>query len=153
MEEATFLTKFAKSVTVVHRRDSLRASQVMQDRAKANPKIKFHWNAQVTRLLGEDHLTGLQLTDTVTGATSELAVEGLFIAVGHRPNSELFKGQLDMEDSGYLKTQGVITNVPGVFAAGDVQDSRYRQAITSAGSGCEAALEAQHYLAEHHSAD
>jgi thioredoxin reductase (NADPH) len=150
MEEATFLTKFAKSVTVIHRRDSLRASQVMQDRAKANPKIKFHWNAQVTSLLGQDHLTGVELTDTVTAAKSELAIEGLFIAIGHKPNSELFKGQLDMHPNGYLKTQGVITNIPGVYAAGDVQDARYRQAITSAGSGCMAALEAQHFLAEHH---
>jgi thioredoxin reductase (NADPH) len=152
MEEATFLTKFAKSVTIVHRRDTLRASQVMQDRAKANPKIKFHWNAEVIELTGQDKLGGVVLKDTRTGQTSELAIEGLFFAIGHKPNSELVTGQLDIDDKGYIKTNGVVTNVPGVFAAGDVQDPRYRQAVTSAGSGCMAALEAQHFLETHHEA-
>lgn len=149
MEEAIFLTNFAKSVTVIHRRDTLRASQVMQDRAKANPKIKFHWNAQVVDLDGEEKLTGVTLKDTVTGDTSKLAVDGLFIAIGHKPSSELFVGQLELRDDGYIKTTGVATSVPGVYAAGDVQDSRYRQAITSAGTGCMAALDAQHFLEEH----
>lgn len=150
MEEATFLTKFAKSVTVIHRRDTLRASQVMQDRAKANPKIKFHWNAAVSGLVGDQKLEALELTDTVTGAKSKMPIDGLFIAIGHKPNSDLFKGQLDIDDKGYIKTQGVTTSVQGVFAAGDVQDPRYRQAITSAGSGCMAALDAQHFLEAHH---
>jgi thioredoxin reductase (NADPH) len=146
MEEATFLTNFASSVTIIHRRDQLRASKVMQDRAKANPKIKFHWNAQVTGLHGDNKLTGATLTDTVTGKTSQLAIDGLFIAIGHQPNSELFTGQLDLDTAGYIKTKGVATSVPGVYACGDVQDSRYRQAVTSAGTGCMAALEAQHFL-------
>lgn len=150
MEEAIFLTKFANSVTVIHRRDSLRASQVMQDRAKANPKIKFHWNAQVTGLKGTDHLTAVELTDTTNGTTSELTLDGVFIAIGHRPNSEVFKGHVDIDDKGYIQTNGVQTNVPGVFAAGDVQDPRYRQAITSAGSGCMAALDAERFLEQHH---
>ena len=150
MEEATFLTKFAKSVTVIHRRDTLRASQVMQDRAKANPKIKFIWNAAVSALKGEQKLEALELTDTKTNEKRDLPIDGLFIAIGHKPNSDLFAGQLDIDDKGYIKTQGVITSVEGVFAAGDVQDPRYRQAITSAGSGCMAALEAQHFLEAHH---
>jgi len=151
MEEAIFLTNFAASVTVIHRRDKLRASKVMQDRAMANPKIKFQWNTQVTDLVGEKKLTALQLKDTVTGATSTRDIDGLFIAIGHVPNSELFAGQLDLHPNGYVKTQGVGTNIPGVFACGDVQDSRYRQAVTSAGSGCMAALDAQRFLEEHHS--
>ncbi|HEY6736575.1 MAG TPA: thioredoxin-disulfide reductase [Candidatus Saccharimonadia bacterium] len=150
MEEAIFLTKFANSVTVIHRRDTLRASQVMQDRAKANPKIKFHWNAQITALQGDGQLTGLELTDTQSGAKSQLPIDGLFIAIGHKPNSELFKGQLDIDDKGYVKTTGVTTSVPGVFAAGDVQDPRYRQAVTSAGTGCMAALDAEKFLEQHH---
>jgi thioredoxin reductase (NADPH) len=152
MEEATFLTKFAKSVTIIHRRDTLRASQVMQDRAKADPKIKFHWNAQLTALRGTDKLEGVTLKDTVTDEISEMALDGLFIAIGHRPTSELFKGQLELDAGGYIVTTGVATSVPGVFAAGDVQDPRYRQAVTSAGSGCMAALDAQHFLEAHHEA-
>ncbi len=148
MEEAIFLTNFAASVTVIHRRDALRASKVMQDRAMANPKIKFQWNSQVVGLDGEQKLTGLQLKDTVTGATSSLVVDGLFIAIGHQPNSELFVGQLDTHPDGYIVTTGAITSVPGVYACGDVQDSRYRQAITSAGTGCMAALDAQRFLEE-----
>jgi thioredoxin reductase (NADPH) len=152
MEEATFLTKFANSVTIVHRRDTLRASQVMQDRAKSNPKIKWHWNAEVVGLEGQDKLAGLKLRDTVTGAESQMPVEGLFIAIGHKPNSDIFKGQLDLTSAGYIVTDGVKTSKLGVYAAGDVQDPFYRQAVTSAGTGCMAALEAQHYLEQHHQA-
>jgi len=148
MEEAIFLTSFAKTVTVIHRRDQLRASMVMQDRAKSNPKIKFLWNTQVVGLEGEDRLAGLKLKNTQDGSTSELAIDGLFIAIGHQPNSELFKGQLDLHPNGYIVTEGAKTSVPGVYAAGDVQDSRYRQAITSAGTGCMAALDAQRFLEE-----
>ena len=148
MEEAIFLTNFAATVTVIHRRDALRASKVMQDRAKANPKIKFQWNSQVVGLDGEARLESLELKDTVTGQVTTRKVDGLFIAIGHVPNSELFAGQLDLHPNGYVKTQGVSTNVPGVFACGDVQDSRYRQAVTSAGTGCMAALDAQHFLEE-----
>jgi thioredoxin reductase (NADPH) len=146
MEEATFLTKFADSVTIIHRRDKLRASKIMQDRAFANPKIKFRWNAQVVGLEGGDKLTGARLKDTVTGRESTLALDGLFIAIGHQPSSELFVGQLDMDEAGYIKTDGAKTSVPGVFACGDVQDRVYRQAVTSAGTGCMATLDAQHYL-------
>jgi thioredoxin reductase (NADPH) len=150
MEEGLFLTKFADSVTIIHRRDSLRASQIMQDRAKANPKIKFHWNATVQAINGAEVLESVTLRDTKSGATSQLKLDGLFIAIGHQPSSELFKGQLDMDPAGYLKTTGVATSVPGVFAAGDVADPRYRQAVTSAGTGCMAALDAQHFLENHH---
>jgi thioredoxin reductase (NADPH) len=150
MEEALFLTNFAASVTVIHRRDALRASKVMQDRAMANPKIKFQWNTQVTGLVGKEKLTALELKDTVTGETSRRGIDGLFIAIGHVPNTELFVDQLELHPNGYIKTHGVSTSVPGVYAAGDVQDFRYRQAVTSAGTGCMAALEAQHFLEEHH---
>ncbi len=142
MEEAIFLTNFASSVTVIHRRDTLRASKVMQDRAMANPKIKFQWNTQVVGIEGEKKLSGLELKDTVTGELSRREFDGLFIAIGHQPNSELFVDQLDTRPDGYLVTHGVLTSVPGVYACGDVQDSRYRQAVTSAGTGCMAALEA-----------
>lgn len=146
MEEAIFLTNFANSVTVIHRRDTLRASKVMQDRAFANDKIKFHWNAQVKALNGKDKLESALLRDTVTGKESTHPFDGIFIAIGHKPNSETFSGELDLDDTGYIKTVGVKTSVPGVFAAGDVQDKLYRQAITSAGTGCMAALDAQHFL-------
>jgi thioredoxin reductase (NADPH) len=147
IEEATFLSRFARSVTVVHRRDSLRASKVMEQRAQADPKIKWRWNAEVTGLLGEGKLAGLQLRDTQTGATDELAVTGLFIAIGHLPNSGLFEDQVTLDAAGYITTDDTRTNLPGVFACGDVQDPHYRQAITSAGSGCIAALNAQNWLA------
>ena len=150
MEEAIFLTNFASTVTVVHRRDTLRASKVMQDRAMANPKIKFRWNAQIAGINGDKILESVQLKDTVTGEISKLNTHGLFIAIGHQPNSELFVDQLALHSSGYVKTTGAFTNVPGVYAAGDVQDSRYRQAITSAGTGCMAALDAQRFIEEHH---
>jgi thioredoxin reductase (NADPH) len=149
MEEATFLSRFAKSVTVVHRRDQLRASKTMQDRAFADPKISFAWNSEVAEIHGDEKLSGLTLRDTVTGVTRELAVTGLFIAVGHDPRTALFDGQLELDAEGYLKVDApsTRTNVPGVFAAGDVVDHTYRQAITAAGTGCAAALDAERYLA------
>ncbi|MET7861240.1 thioredoxin-disulfide reductase [Streptomyces sp. NPDC005318] len=148
MEEATFLSRFAKSVTIVHRRDSLRASKAMQERAFADPKIKFAWDSEVAGVHGEQKLSGLTLRNTKTGETSELAVTGLFIAVGHDPRTELFKGQLDLDDEGYLKVDApsTRTNLTGVFGAGDVVDHTYRQAITAAGTGCSAALDAERFL-------
>ncbi|WP_030193329.1 thioredoxin-disulfide reductase [Streptomyces sp. NRRL S-87] len=149
MEEATFLSRFAKSVTIVHRRDSLRASKAMQERAFADPKIKFAWDSEVAEIHGEQKLSGLTLRNTKTGETSELPVTGLFIAVGHDPRTELFKGQLDLDAEGYLKVDApsTRTNVTGVFGAGDVVDHTYRQAITAAGTGCSAALDAERFLA------
>ncbi|MFF9346597.1 thioredoxin-disulfide reductase [Streptomyces sp. NPDC014734] len=149
MEEATFLSRFAKSVTIVHRRDALRASKAMQDRAFADPKIKFAWDSEVAEVHGEQKLSGLTLRNTKTGETSELAVTGLFIAVGHDPRTELFKGQLELDDEGYLKVDApsTRTNLSGVFGAGDVVDHTYRQAITAAGTGCSAALDAERFLA------
>ncbi|MEV8226160.1 thioredoxin-disulfide reductase [Streptomyces sp. NPDC079167] len=149
MEEATFLSRFAKSVTIVHRRDSLRASKAMQDRAFADPKIKFAWNSEVATVHGDQKLSSLTLRNTQTGETSELPVTGLFIAVGHDPRTELFKGQLDLDDEGYLKVDApsTRTNLKGVFGAGDVVDHTYRQAITAAGTGCSAALDAERFLA------
>jgi thioredoxin reductase (NADPH) len=149
MEEATFLTKFADSVTIVHRRDQFRASQIMADRALANDKIKVAWNSVVTGVNGTDKVSGVTVRDVTTGAESELPVTGLFIAIGHDPRSQLFAGQVDMDDEGYLKVEAPSsrTNLAGVFAAGDVVDHTYRQAITAAGTGCVAALDAQHYLA------
>jgi thioredoxin reductase (NADPH) len=147
IEEALFLTKFANTVTLIHRRDELRASKIMQDRARANDKIRFQWNSRVVELHGEDKLEGIDVEDTVTGARSRLPVTGLFVAIGHRPNTDLFKGQVAMEDTGYLITgPGTATNVEGVFACGDVQDHTYRQAITAAGSGCMAAIDAERWL-------
>ncbi|MFJ4825907.1 thioredoxin-disulfide reductase [Streptomyces bacillaris] len=149
MEEATFLSRFAKSVTIVHRRDTLRASKAMQDRAFADPKIKFAWDSEVAEVRGDQKLSGLVLRNTKTGETSELPVTGLFIAVGHDPRTELFKGQLELDDEGYLKVEApsTRTNLTGVFGAGDVVDHTYRQAITAAGTGCSAALDAERYLA------
>ncbi len=148
IEEATFLTKFAEKVTIIHRRDELRASKIMQDRAFANAKIDFLWNHTVTEIHGADQVEGLQVTSTVDGSVSDLDVTGVFVAIGHRPNTDLFTGMLDMEDSGYLVTQpgSSYTNVDGVFACGDVQDHTYRQAITAAGSGCMAAIDAERWL-------
>ncbi|MEU8830225.1 thioredoxin-disulfide reductase [Streptomyces sp900116325] len=148
MEEATFLSRFAKSVTIVHRRDSLRASKAMQERAFADPKIKFAWDSEVAGVHGEQKLSGLTLRNTKTGETSELPVTGLFIAVGHDPRTELFKGQLDLDDEGYLKVSApsTRTNLTGIFGAGDVVDHTYRQAITAAGTGCSAALDAERFL-------
>ncbi|MFG2284713.1 thioredoxin-disulfide reductase [Streptomyces sp. NPDC048595] len=149
MEEATFLSRFAKSVTVVHRRDTLRASKAMQDRAFADPKIKFVWDSEVAEIHGESKLSGLTLRNIKTDETSELPVTGLFIAIGHDPRTELFKGQLTLDDEGYLKVEApsTRTNLQGVFAAGDVVDHTYRQAITAAGTGCSAALDAERFLA------
>lgn len=149
MEEATFLSRFAKSVTIVHRRDSLRASKAMQDRAFADPKIKFAWDSEVAIVHGDQKLSSLTLRNTRTGETSELPVTGLFIAVGHDPRTELFNGQLDLDDEGYLKVEApsTRTNLKGVFGAGDVVDHTYRQAITAAGTGCSAALDAERFLA------
>jgi thioredoxin reductase (NADPH) len=150
LEEALFLTKFAKSVTLVHRRDELRASKIMQERAVANDKIHFLWNSRVVELKGDTKLEGAIVEDTITGERSDLDVSGLFVAIGHRPNTDLFKGQVDMEDTGYLITgPGSATNVDGVFACGDVQDHTYRQAITAAGSGCMAAIDAERWLEAH----
>lgn len=152
IEEATFLTKFATKVTLVVRRDVLRASKIMQQRAVNNPKIEIRWNSQVTELFGQEKLAGVGLIDTVTGEKSKLDVTGLFVAIGHRPNTDLFKGILDMEDSGYLKTKpgSSYTNIAGVFACGDVQDHTYRQAITAAGSGCMAAIDCERWLESQH---
>ena len=152
LEEAQFLTKFASKVTLIHRRDTLRASKIMQDRAIANEKIEFLWNAQVTKVLGQEKVEGVEVTDTVNGAVSTLPVTGVFVAIGHRPNTYLFKGVLDMADSGYLTTQpgSTYTNIPGVFACGDVQDHVYRQAITAAGSGCMAAIDCERWLEAQH---
>ena len=152
VEEATFLTKFASKVTLIHRRDSLRASKIMQDRALNNPKIEMRWNSAVTELIGTDQLEGIRLRDTVTGQESSMDVAGLFIAIGHRPNTDVFSGVLDMEDSGYLITRpdSTYTNVPGVFACGDEKDHVYRQAITAAGSGCMAAIDAERWLEAQH---
>ncbi|MFH8787363.1 thioredoxin-disulfide reductase [Streptomyces roseoverticillatus] len=149
MEEATFLSRFAKSVTVVHRRDTLRASKAMQERAFADPKISFVWDSEVAEIHGENKLSGLTLRNLKTGETSELPVTGLFIAIGHDPRTELFKGQLELDDEGYLKVEApsTRTNLTGVFAAGDVVDHTYRQAITAAGTGCSAALDAERFLA------
>jgi len=149
MEEANFLTRFAETVTVVHRRDSLRASRIMADRAAANPKISFAWNSEVAAIHGDSKVTGLTLRDTVTGATREVEATGLFIAVGHEPRSELVRDQVELDENGYVLTDGrsTRTNLAGVFAAGDVVDHVYRQAITAAGTGCQAALDAERYLA------
>ena len=153
IEEAMFLTKFASKVTLIHRRHELRASKIMQDRAFANPKIEFLWNHTVSRIIGDTQVTGVEVTNTVDGSVSELAVTGVFVAIGHSPNTDLFKGILDMEDNGYLVTLtgSTYTNIDGVFACGDVQDHTYRQAITAAGSGCMAAIDAERWLeAQHH---
>ncbi|TLG18007.1 thioredoxin-disulfide reductase [Nocardia cyriacigeorgica] len=150
MEEATFLTKFASSVTVVHRRDEFRASRIMLERAKANEKIRFVTNAEVLRVNGDTSVTSLTLRDTRTGETSELAATGMFVAIGHDPRSELVRGQVELDDEGYVKVAdpSTATAVPGVFAAGDLVDHTYRQAITAAGTGCRAAIDAERWLAE-----
>ena len=148
VEEATFLTKFARSVTIIHRRDELRASKIMAARALSNDKIRFAWNSQVTAIHGDAKVSGVTLTDTVTGETRELAITGLFVAIGHDPRNELVQGVIDLDAEGYVLVDGrtTRTNVAGVFACGDLVDHTYRQAITAAGSGCAAALDAEHYL-------
>ena len=152
IEEASFLTKFASKVTLIHRRDSFRASKIMQDRALNNPKIEMLWNTAVTDIVGKDQLESISLKNTVTGAESSMNVAGLFIAIGHRPNTDVFKGVIDMEDSGYLITRpdSTYTNIEGVFACGDVKDHVYRQAITAAGSGCMAAIDTERWLEHQH---
>ncbi len=156
MEEATYLTKHAARVTVIHRRDSLRASKVMQERARKNPKIDFIWDTTVAEVVGTNaaghkKLTGLKLKNLKTGLVTDFACDGLFIAIGHQPTTSLFKGILEMDEVGYLITKGraTATNIPGVFAAGDVADPTYRQAVTAAGSGCQAAIDAERFLAHH----
>jgi thioredoxin reductase (NADPH) len=153
-EEASFLTRFASKLYLVHRRDALRASKIMQDRVLSNPKIEMVWNKTVARVEGskQDGVTGLVLTDTTTGAESNLATDALFVAIGHTPNSKLFEGQLDMDENGYLlhEANSAATNTPGVFVCGDVQDHVFRQAITAAGSGCMAAIGAERWLEEQH---
>jgi thioredoxin reductase (NADPH) len=157
LEEATFLTKFATRVTVVHRRDALRASKTMQERAMANPKIAFVWDSAIEEILGKNEngrksVTGVRLKNVKSGETSVLKTDGVFMGIGHQPNTGMFKGQLDMDAVGYLvtKARSTYTNIPGVFAAGDVADSVYRQAITAAGSGCQAAIDAERWLESRH---
>ncbi len=156
VEEATFLTKFASKVTIIHRRDTLRASKIMQEKTSKNPKIAFLWDSIVEEVLGKNEngkksVTGVRVKNTGTGMTSEMKTDGVFMGIGHKPNTDLFKGQLDMDVVGYLVTKGksTATNIPGVFAAGDVADSVYRQAITAAGSGCQAAIDVEHWLEGH----
>ena len=151
MEEANFLTKFATKVSIIHRRDSLRASKIMIDRAKANPKIDFIWNTEVIDVLGSEKMTGLKLRNTLTGEESAKDFTGLFVAIGHLPRSELVKGQVELDNEGYVKVEGrsTKTNLKGVFACGDLVDHTYRQAITAAGSGCQAALDAERFLQGH----
>ena len=147
MEEATFLTKFASHVTIIHRRDKLRASKIMQDKAMNNEKISFRWNSAVEEMLGETVVAGLRLRDSVTNDTATLDCKGVFVAIGHTPNTHIFRGQIEMDTNGYIRTShGTATSVPGVFAAGDVQDPHYRQAITAAGTGCMAAMDAERFL-------
>jgi thioredoxin reductase (NADPH) len=151
MEEALFLARFATEVTVIHRRDSLRASKIMQDRAQAHPKIRFAWNSEVDEVLGSDFVTGVRLRDTRSGETRDLAVEALFVAIGHKPNTDLVRGQLELDPVGYIKTEsgGTRSSVEGVFACGDAMDPIYRQAVTAAGTGCMAAIDAERWLAAH----
>ena len=147
MEEAIFLTKFATNVSIVHRRDKLRASKIMQDRAMKNEKISFVWNSIVEDILGTNVVTGVRLRNVVTSKIIDVSCAGVFVAIGHRPNTALFSGQLDLDGKGYIRTHnGTATSVPGIFAAGDVQDSTYRQAVTAAGSGCMAAIDAERFL-------
>jgi thioredoxin reductase (NADPH) len=150
LEEASFLTRFGESVTVVHRRKELRASKIMQDRAFANEKIDFRWDTVVTEVLGDGRVSGVALTNVVTNEQETLDVSGVFVAIGHVPNTAVFAGALDMDDAGYIRTtEGTRTSVDGVFACGDVQDHVYRQAITAAGSGCMAAIDAERWLESH----
>tara|TARA_B100000131_G_scaffold320687_1_gene369465 strand:+ start:714 stop:1676 length:963 start_codon:yes stop_codon:yes gene_type:complete len=151
MEEATFLSRFASKVTIIHRREELRASKIMQERAFSNPKIDFLWNHEVIQYNGDSKLEGITVRDVNSGDEKNIALSGLFIAIGHKPNTDIFTGQLDLLDNGYIATQSdsSLTNIPGVFACGDVQDFTYRQAITAAGSGCMAAIDAERWLEEH----
>ncbi len=154
LEEATFLSRFASKVTLIHRRKELRASKIMQDRAFTNDKIEFRWNSIVSEVLGDNRVAGLRLTDTDSGKESELALDGFFVAIGHIPNTTLFAGQIDLDENGYIRTNAgtATTSVRGVFAGGDVADHEYRQAVTAAGTGCMAAIEAERYLTDLHHA-
>ena len=151
LEEATFLTRFASKVYLIHRRNELRASRIMQQRAQSDPKIEFVWNSQVIDILGEDKVSGVKIKDTVTGEEKNLSLTGLFVAIGHEPRSELLKGQINLDENGYVQTTpaSTKTNIDGVFACGDLVDHVYRQAITAAGTGCQAALDAERFLALH----
>jgi thioredoxin reductase (NADPH) len=151
VEEATFLTRFASKVYLIHRRDELRASKIMRERALSNPKLEILWNSQVVEIQGDEKLSGVVLEDTTTNAQRPLSVQGLFIAIGHRPNTDLFRDQLELKENGYLVTEpnSSETQIAGIFACGDVQDDYYRQAITAAGSGCMAAIDAERWLEEH----
>jgi thioredoxin reductase (NADPH) len=150
MEEALFLTRFATKVTVIHRRDELRASKIMQERALAHEKIEFAWNSEVEEVLGDEFVTGVRIRDTRSGETRELDVEALFIAIGHKPNTDLFRGQIELDDVGYIQVERgtTRTSLEGVFACGDAMDPVYRQAVTAAGTGCMAAIDAERWLAE-----
>ena len=151
MEEASFLANITRKVTIVHRRDKLRASQIMQDRVKSNPKIQLAWDSTVHEILGDQKVTGIRLRNVKTGRESTLNADGIFVAIGYEPNTQVFKGALDLDEKGYILTKHETeTNVPGVFAAGDVRDHRYRQAITAAADGCKASIDADRYLAEHY---
>ena len=151
MEEASFLANITRKVTIIHRRDKLRASQIMQDRVKNNPKIQFAWDSTVQEILGGQKVTGVRLRNVKTGRESTLSADGVFVAIGYEPNTQVFKGVLDLDEKGYILTKHETeTNVPGVFAAGDVRDHRYRQAITAAADGCKASIDADRYLAEHY---
>lgn len=154
MEEASFLTRYVNNVTIIHRRDALRASKIMQDRVRKNPKIRLLMDTEVTEILGDDAVTGVQLRNVETGEESKLEVQGVFLAIGHQPNTALFEGKIHMDKAGYIvPTQHTMTNVPGVFAAGDVTDHRYRQAITAAADGCRAAIDLERWLEEHEGLD
>jgi len=150
MEEALFLTRFAPRVMVIHRRDALRASRIMQERARRNEKIEFVWNSEVEEVLGDECVTGVRIRNLQTGERSELPVQALFVAIGHEPNTSLFRGQIELEPTGYIRVnRGTRTSVEGVFACGDAMDPTYRQAVTAAGTGCMAAIDAERWLAEH----
>ena len=155
MEEATFLTKFASAVTIVHRRDDFRASKIMQERVLSNPKVRVIWDSVVEEIIGDGAVTGVRLRNVTTGEEGELATGGVFVAIGHTPNTDLLKGQLELSDAGYVIVQEPTTrtNVPGMFAAGDVTDVIYRQAVTAAGQGCKAAMDAERFLEERVHAD
>jgi thioredoxin reductase (NADPH) len=150
LEEALFLTRFATKVTIVHRRGELRASKIMQERARAHDKIEFAWNSEVDEVLGDEFVTGVRLRDVETGEKREIPVEAVFIAIGHKPNTDLFRGQIELDDVGYIKVEpgSSRTNLEGVFACGDAMDPVYRQAITAAGTGCMAAIDSERWLAE-----
>jgi len=151
MEEASFLANITRKVTIIHRRDKLRASQIMQDRVMNNPRIQFAWDSQVREILGDQKVSGVRLENVKSGKATTLTADGVFVAIGYEPNTQVFKGIIDLDEKGYVVTKNETeTNVPGVFAAGDVRDHRYRQAVTAAADGCKAAMDADRFLAEHY---